>query len=65
MWEVSFYSNNAMMVTIGAMARTGFAVGLSNGAAFVASPPMLAYSSYVITTSNGGTTWAFTTGSFI
>jgi len=62
-WEVSFYSNNRILVTIGAMARTGGAAGLSNGAAFVAAPPMLAGGSYLITTADGGNTWAFTTGS--
>eukprot|EP00047_Mylnosiga_fluctuans_P002008 m.222794 g.222794 ORF g.222794 m.222794 type:complete len:345 (+) comp10825_c0_seq1:167-1201(+) len=62
--EYTFFPYNIIMVSIGSMARNGLN-GLSDGSNWLIQPPFTAYTSWVIQSVDGGTTWTYQQGSIV
>lgn len=74
-WEVTFYSNNQIMVAVGQEARfttaygtTGLynLIGLTNGVTWAAVTPAVSpFSSFVFETPDNGAIWVYRAGSYL
>ena len=62
--EYTFYANNNIMVNCGVMARSGGQNGLSSGSGYLVSPPFAQSTNYILTSSNGGSTWSYYSAAF-